>query len=77
VTTGSKASTLTPKINGTATTGGGVALTSAAATPAGTKIAGTTVTGANEFDSDDELTIVGSSTTAFAEGDGWINLYLE
>ena len=77
VTTAAKAATVTAHIGGTATTGGAVALTSAAATPAGTKISGSSITDKSNFDDDDEITLVGSSVTAFVEGDGVFNLTLE
>ena len=80
VTTGSKAATLQPKItpNGgalTPTTGGAIALTSAALTPKGAVVAGSAITAANTFGASDTLSVVASAVTAFAEGTG--NLVLE
>lgn len=77
-TTASDAATVTPAIGGTSTTGGAVALTSANTdgTP-GDKVEGSDITAANKFDADDEITLVGSSVTAFAEGSGYFMLAVE
>lgn len=77
VTTGAKESTLNLEINainvhdgsGTNST---ISLTSAACDPVGKVINGSTIGGANNFDSDDKISIEGSSTTAFAEGSGCV-----
>jgi hypothetical protein len=76
VTTGSKLSTLTPKIAGTATTGGVVALTSLNCTPQGAEVDGTAITALNLFGATDEITLVASSTTTFVEGSGTLFLVL-
>jgi len=70
VTTGSKAATLTPKIGSTALTGGVLSLTSAAATPKGTVIDATAITGANTLTNASAISVTASSVTAFAEGSG-------
>lgn len=70
VTTGSKLSTITPKITGVAVTGGVLSLTSATMTPVGTLVAGTAVTAANTGSSTDSITLTASATTAFVEGNG-------
>ena len=70
VTTGSKLSTLSLKINSTAVTGGAVALTSALCTPIGARVAGSRITGANRITKKDSLTVIAASTTAFVEGTG-------
>lgn len=76
VTTGSKLSTLTPKIATVAPTGGVVALTSATCTPISAEVDGTTITAGNTFGATDEITIVASSTTTFVEGSGTLFLVL-
>lgn len=77
VTTGGKASTINLEINAVNVNNGSgsnatIALTSAACTPMGKVIAGSAIGGANNFDSDDTISIEAASTTAFGEGDGWI-----
>jgi hypothetical protein len=67
-TTASKAATFTASISGVATTGGAVALTSANCTPLGAKVDGSTLTAGGGFTSSQEITVVASSVTAFAEG---------
>lgn len=69
-TTAAKAATLALKVGSTAVTGGAVALTSANCTPTGAIVAGSSVTGTNTFLATDTLTIVATSITAFAEGQG-------
>lgn len=77
-TTGGDASTVTPAVNGTSTTGGACALTSANTDGAvGDKVAGSAITGGNSFDADDVISLVGSNTTAFAEGAGTFVLTVE
>lgn len=75
-TTASKLSTLTPSIDGTNVTGGVLALTTVAANTRDKELAGTAVTAANSFTSTGKITVTGSSTTAFAEGSGWVILEL-
>ena len=77
VTTGSKAATATPAIAGTPTTGGAVALTSANQTPVGAKVDGSAITAADIFSATQEITIVMTSVTAFAEGRGIFYLFLK
>ena len=76
VTTGSRLATFTPFIGTTTVTGGALALASAACTPLGKAIAGSTITGANTFGAADTISIKASSVTAFAEGTGTIVLAL-
>lgn len=69
VTTAAKASTLNLDIGGTNVTNGTVALTSAAATPAGKVIDNASAPSANNaLAIGDTLTLEASSTTAFVEG---------
>ena len=77
VSTGSKLSTLAVQINAKAVAGGVLALTSANLTPMGAVVEGTPVTGSNGFDSDDTISVVASSTTAFIEGDGALHIQYE
>lgn len=70
VTTAAKAASVTSKINSTATTGGVVALTSAACTPLGKLIAGSAITALNSFAVGDTISITASAVTAFVEGTG-------
>jgi len=77
VTTGAKLATFTPAINGTPVTGGALALTSGNCTPVGAKVDGSAITGLNAFDSNDEITLVASSVTAFAEGQVAALLFLD
>ena len=72
VTTGSKLSTLNLEIGTTNLTGGAVALTSAALTPKGARVAGTRITANNRILRASTLSVEASSTTAFAEGDGFL-----
>jgi fructose-specific phosphotransferase system component IIB len=74
VTTAAKAATLTPKIDTTGTTGGAIALTSAAATPLGTVIQSTDFTANNKLVPESKLSITASAVTAFAEGEGILHL---
>lgn len=76
VTTGSKASTLNWEIGTVNVTGGTIALTSAAATPRGKVIEGAAITALNSFDADDTISLEATSTTAFSEGTGWLDLEL-
>lgn len=70
VTTASKATTFAVDIGATETTGGLVAVTSAAATPVGTVIAGSAITAGNTGSSSDTISIRAESTTAHVEGKG-------
>jgi len=69
VTTGSKLSTLNAEIGTTNLTGGTIALTSANCVHAAV-IAAAAITAANHFGATDTVSIEGSSTTAFSEGNG-------
>lgn len=74
VTTGSKTTAIHAEIGATATTGGVLTITSAAATPLGKVIAGTAITAANTFLATSTLSLVAASTTQHAEGSGTIRL---
>lgn len=74
VTTAAKLATLNLEIDTTNVTGGAIALTSAAATPLGKVIPGAAITGANVLTPDSALSIESSSVTAFAEGQGFVNI---
>ena len=76
VTTAAKLSTLQPRINGVATTGGAVALTSALCTPKGAVIPGSPITALNTFNAGDTLDVQASGTTAFVEGSGMLHLLI-
>jgi len=72
VTTAARRADLNLEIGTTNVTGGVVSITSAAATPAGTIIAGTAVTAANTGSASDTISIEASNVTAHAEGSGWL-----
>jgi len=72
VTTGSKLATLNLEIGTTDLTGGTVALTSAACTPAGAAVAGSAITAGNVGTDTDSFSIEASSVTTFVEGNGWL-----
>lgn len=76
-TTAAKAATLTVQINGTAVTGGVIALTSANTATSGAAVASTAIT-ANNGTQTAGLTVevAVSSVTAFVEGDGYVELTL-
>jgi hypothetical protein len=75
VTTAAKAATATVQINGTAVTGGVMALTSAATGTTGLAVAATAITGNNSTTTvSTTLEVAISSVTAFAEGDGWFEI---
>ena len=76
VTTAAKASTFNVEIGVTNITGGTVALTSANATPRGAIVAMAPITALAAFQNDDTISIEASSTTAFIEGDGFLNITL-
>lgn len=77
VTTAAKLTTLTTGVNGTAMTGGVMSLTSANQAATGTLTAGTAITAKNTGVAGDEISITASSTTAFVEGDGWVELTVQ
>jgi hypothetical protein len=77
-TTASKLATVTPAIGGTALAGCVVELTTAKCDSIGEKTAGSAAPASgNVFDSDDEVQLVSSAVTAFAEGSGYFLLGLE
>lgn len=75
VTTGAKAATLTPKINGSAITGGVLALAGTYA--AGAVTAASTITAANTGTAAQTFSITGSGVTAFTEGNGVIRVKVQ
>lgn len=82
VSTGSKLSTLNLEINAVnvhdgSGTNSTISLTSAACATLGAVIAGTAIGGANNFDSDDTISVEASSTSAFIEGAGTIVIEYE
>lgn len=72
VSTGSKRADFNLEIGTTDVTGGVVSVTSAAATPKGTIIAGTAITGANTFTATSAISIEAANVTAHAEGKGYL-----
>jgi hypothetical protein len=74
--TAGKAATLQAQANGVSTTGGAVALTTAACNAIGNQVAGSSITGANTFTSAQTIGFAVSGVTAFAEGDGFVQLTL-
>lgn len=81
VTTASRLATITPYIDNTGvggaaanTAGGAVALTSAAATPLGKAIAGSEITANNRLYRESLVSFKATSVTAFAEGQGFLNV---
>lgn len=72
VTTAAKLATITPYIDGAAPTGGVLALTSAACTPLGKKIAASQITAGGAISQNSKLTFTASAVTAFVEGRGTI-----
>ncbi|WP_316397343.1 hypothetical protein [Bradyrhizobium sp. 33ap4] len=74
VTTAAKAATLNLEIGTTNVGGGLIALTSANATPLGKVVAGAAITGANVLTPDSKLSIEAAGVTAFAEGQGFVNI---
>lgn len=74
VTTAAKLASLNLEIDTTNVTGGVVALTSANATPLGKAIAGTDITALNTLVPESKLSIEASGVTAFAEGQGFLNI---
>ncbi len=75
VTTGAKATTLTPKIGGVSVTGGVCALTSANLNAKGAAVYGTAVTAANAVSASAEVTVVASATTTFVEGAANVTIF--
>lgn len=75
VTTGGKAATLTPKINGVALTGGVLALSGTYAL--NQQIQGAAISGLNTGTSASTLTLTGSAVTPFTEGEGWIIIRIQ
>jgi hypothetical protein len=75
-TTASKLSTLTPSIAGVDVTGGVIALTTVSCNTRNKKTAGTAITAKNAFKKGETVTWTGSSTTAFVEGSGVIQVSL-
>lgn len=76
VTTAAKLATLNLEIDTTNLTGGTVALTSAACTPMGARIAGAAITANNRLTRDSKLSVEASGVTAFAEGSGTLMIYV-
>lgn len=74
VTTAAKASTLNLEIGTTDLTGGVLALTSANCTPLGKIVLGTAITADNTFGATDTISVEATSTTAFIEGQGSLNI---
>lgn len=77
VTTAAKAATLNAEIDTTNVTGGTVALTSAALTPKGARVASARITAANRLEKTSKLSIEASAVTAFVEGDGWLLIKIQ
>lgn len=76
VTTAAKAATLGFEIGTTAVTGLTLDLTSATVTPKGKVLAFGLPTAAYTLSRSSKLSLVASNVTAFAEGEGFINLYI-
>lgn len=76
VSTAAKLATLQTAVAGVNTTGGAVALTSANQTPVGANVPGSAITAGNAFTAAQEITVVASGVTAFAEGAAVILLTL-
>jgi hypothetical protein len=80
-TTGSKAATLTAKIDGTAVTGAAVALTSTNMGTIGVGVTGTATDilsgGNNTGAAGSKITVTGSGVTAFVEGTGNLVITLQ
>jgi len=74
VTTASDAANLVLDIGDTELTGGLVTLTSAACTPKGKVINGSAITAGNTLTADSTLTVRAEDVTAFAEGEGYLNI---
>lgn len=76
VTTASKAATLNFEIGSTDVTGMTLALTSATVTPKGKVLAFGLPTANNRITKESLLSLEASAVTAFAEGEGYINLHV-
>lgn len=76
VTTGSKAATLTARVNGVACTGGVISATSAGQTPTNTRQSGTAITAGNTGTAGQVVSVLVSAVTAFSEGDGYVEFDL-
>lgn len=76
VTTGSKLASLNLEIDTTNVTGGVIALTSALCTPMGKVIPCSDITALNVLTRDSKLSIEASGVTAFAEGSGYVIIYI-
>lgn len=75
--TSSKASTITLEIGATGTTGGSLALTTALTDTTGKVTAATAITALNTGSSSATISIIGASTTAFAEGSGSLQILVQ
>lgn len=75
-TTAAKAATLNLEIDTTNVTGGTIALTSANVTPKGVVVPASAITGANVLTRDSKLSVEASAVTAFAEGEGYLVVYI-
>lgn len=73
-TTAAKTTALSLKIGTTAVTGGVVTVTSAASDTKGEVVNGTAITAANVFTATDTVKVAAASTTAFVEGDGYVEI---
>lgn len=76
VSTAARAATLNFEIGTTDITGMTLALTSAAATPKGVVLPFALPTGANTITRASKMSLEASAVTAFAEGEGYITLYI-
>jgi hypothetical protein len=75
-TTAAKAATLNLEIDTTNVTGGTIALTSANVTPKGVVVPASAITGANVLTRESKLSVEASAVTAFAEGEGYLVVYI-
>ena len=75
-TTAAKAATLNLEIDSTNLTGGTIALTSANVTPKGAAVVASAITGNNRLEKTSKLSVEASSVTAFAEGEGFLVVYI-
>ncbi len=76
VTTSLKLATFSPLISAVAVTGGVLAVTSTSLVTLGARVSGTAVTGSNAFTAGQEITVVASSVTTFAEGQMLLQMYV-
>lgn len=77
VVTTSKLATLTPAISAVSMSGAAVAINSTAAATLGNGIAGSSVSGLGTFTATQEITVVASAVTQFAEGQVVLNLFYQ